>query len=60
VEITSVEDRKHQAWLADTLWYNKIHSLHDLMQQMQGKESGCKVAEAFTHHPQNPKAPVLP
>lgn len=60
VDISSVEDRKHQAWLADTLWYDKIYALHDLMQQMRGKESGCKVAEAFNHHPQSPTLPALP
>ena len=60
VDITPVQDRKHQAWLADTLWYDKIYALHDLMQQMRGKESGCKVAEAFNHHPQSPTRPALP
>jgi hypothetical protein len=60
VNITPVEDRKHRAWLADTLWYDKIYALHDLMQQVRGKESGCKVAEAFNHHPQSPTTPALP
>jgi LmbE family N-acetylglucosaminyl deacetylase len=60
VDITSVNDRKHQAWLADTLWYGLIYSLHDLMAQMRGHEHGCKYAEAFNHHPQSPSTPALP
>jgi len=57
---TPVAERKHQAWLADTLWYDLIYPLHDLMAQMRGMEHGCKLAEAFNHHPQSPAAPVLP
>ncbi len=60
VDITSVNDRKHEAWLADTLWYDAIYSLHDLMAQMRGHEHGCKYAEAFNHHPQSPSTPALP
>jgi len=36
VDITPVAERKHQAWLADTLWYDLIYPLHDLMAQMRG------------------------
>src|SRR2546426_10175221 len=57
VDITPVAERKHQAWLADTLWYDLIYPLHDLMAQMRGMEHGCKLAEAFNHHPQSPAAP---
>ena len=60
VDITPVAERKHQAWLADTLWYDLIYPLHDLMAQMRGMEHGCKLAEAFNHHPQSPAAPALP
>jgi len=60
VDITPVAERKHQAWLADTLWYDLIYPLHDLMAQMRGMEHGCKLAEAFNHHPRSPAAPVLP
>lgn len=60
VDITTVEDRTHQAWLADTLWYKDVWPLHDLMRQMRGHEHGCKVAEAFNHHPQSPLTPALP
>ena len=60
VDITTVEERTHQAWLADTLWYKDIWPLHDLMRRMRGAERGCKVAEAFNHHPQSPALPSLP
>jgi len=60
VDITAVEERTHQAWLADTLWYKDVWPLHDLMRRMRGRERGCKVAEAFNHHPQSPLTPALP
>jgi N-acetylglucosamine malate deacetylase 1 len=60
VDITSVEERTHEAWKADTLWYTAIWPLHDLMRRMRGAEHGCKVAEAFNHHPQSPTEPALP
>jgi len=60
VDITSVEERTHEAWKANTLWYDKIWPLHDLMRRMRGVEHGCKVAEAFNHHPQSPSRPALP
>src|SRR5215472_11449624 len=60
VDITTVEDRTHQAWLADTLWYKDVWPLHDSMRRMRGDERGCKVAEAFNHHPQSPTLPALP
>src|SRR5262245_57848195 len=60
VDITAVEERTHQAWLADTLWYKDVWPLHDLMRRMRGRERGCKVAEAFNHHPQSPTLPALP
>ena len=60
VDITSVEERTHQAWLADTLWYKDVWPLHDLMRRMRGRERGSKVAEAFNHHPQSPTLPALP
>jgi LmbE family N-acetylglucosaminyl deacetylase len=60
VDITSVEERTHQAWKEDTLWYDSIWPLHDLMRKMRGHEHGCKVAEAFNHHPQSPTTPALP
>jgi LmbE family N-acetylglucosaminyl deacetylase len=60
VDITSVEERTHQAWLANTVWYDKIWALHDLMWRMRGAEHGCKVAEAFNHDPQSPSVPGLP
>ncbi len=60
VDITSVEERTHEAWKANTLWYDKIWPLHDLMRRMRGAERGCKVAEAFNHHPQSPSTPALP
>lgn len=60
VDITSVEERTHQAWLADTLWYDATWPIHDLMRRMRGAEHGCKVAEAFNHHPQSPSTPALP
>jgi LmbE family N-acetylglucosaminyl deacetylase len=60
VDITAVEERTHQAWLADTLWYKDVWPLHDMMRQMRGHECGCKVAEAFNHHPQSPTVPALP
>jgi len=60
VDITPVEERTHQAWLADTLWYKDVWPLHDLMRRTRGQERGCKVAEAFNHHPQSPTLPALP
>ena len=60
VDITSVEDRTHESWKALTLWYDTIWPLHDRMRQTRGAEHGCKVAEAFNHHPQSPSAPALP
>lgn len=60
VDITSVADLTHQAWLADTLWYSGDWPLTDLMRQIRGHEAGCKVAESFNHHPQSPTIPGLP
>lgn len=60
VDITAVEDRTHEAFEADTLWYDDVWPLHDRMRQMRGFEHGCKVAEAFNHHPQSPSVPALP
>ncbi len=60
VDITSVEERTHEAWKADTLWYDACWPLHDRMRRIRGGEHGCKVAEAFNHHPQSPRAPALP
>ena len=60
VDITAVEERTHQAWLADSLVYPDVWPLHDLMRKMRGREHGCKVAEAFNHHPQSPLTPALP
>jgi N-acetylglucosamine malate deacetylase 1 len=60
VDITAVEERTHQAWKADTLFYADVWPLHDLMRRMRGAEHGCKVAEAFNHHPQSPLTPALP
>jgi N-acetylglucosamine malate deacetylase 1 len=60
VDITAVEERTHQAWMADTLYYADVWPLHDLMRRMRGAEHGCKVAEAFNHHPQSPLTPALP
>ncbi|HLH36103.1 MAG TPA: PIG-L family deacetylase [Alloacidobacterium sp.] len=60
VDISSVEERTHQSWLADTFWYEKIWPLHDSMRRIRGAEHGCKVAEAFNHHPQSPSMPALP
>jgi LmbE family N-acetylglucosaminyl deacetylase len=60
VDISAVEERTHQAWMEDTLWYDAIWPLHDLMRRMRGVEHGCKVAEAFNHHPQSPATPALP
>jgi LmbE family N-acetylglucosaminyl deacetylase len=60
VDITSVEQRTHAAWKELTLWYDSIWPLHDRMRQMRGAEHGCKVAEAFNHHPQSPSLPALP
>lgn len=60
VDITSVAERTHEAWKADTLWYDGTWPLHDRMRQIRGGEHGCKVAEAFNHHPQSPRTPALP
>ena len=60
VDITAVEERTHEAWKADTLWYDAIWPLHDRMRRTRGGEHGCKVAEAFNHHPQSPSTPALP
>ncbi len=60
VDITSVEERTHEAWKALTTWYQAIWPLHDVMRRMRGMEHGCKVAEAFNHHPQSPATPALP
>jgi LmbE family N-acetylglucosaminyl deacetylase len=60
VDITSVEQRTHEAWKALSLWYDDVWPLHDRMRQMRGAEHGCKVAEAFNHHPQSPVLPSLP
>jgi hypothetical protein len=60
VDITAVEERTRQAWMADTLVYPGVWPLHDMMRRMRGAEHGCKVAEAFNHHPQSPSTPVLP
>jgi LmbE family N-acetylglucosaminyl deacetylase len=60
VDITSVGERTHEGWKALTLWYDEIWPLHDLMRRMRGAEHGCKLAEAFNHHPQSPSRPGLP
>ena len=60
VDITSVGERTHDAWKALTLWYDDVWPLHDLMRRMRGAEHGCKLAEAFNHHPQSPARPALP
>ena len=60
VDITSVENRTHDAWKALSLWYDSVWPLHDLMRRTRGAERGCKVAEAFNHHPQSPSVPALP
>lgn len=60
VDITAVEQRTHEAWKALTLWYDDVWPLHDRMRRMRGGERGCKVAEAFNHHPQSPAYPALP
>jgi LmbE family N-acetylglucosaminyl deacetylase len=60
VDITAVEERTHEAWKAATLLYREVWPLHDLMRRSRGAEHGCKVAEAFNHHPQSPLAPALP
>ena len=60
VDITAVEQRTHEAWKALTLWYDDVWPLHDTMRRTRGAERGCKVAEAFNHHPQSPAAPSLP
>jgi LmbE family N-acetylglucosaminyl deacetylase len=60
VDITSVEQRTHEAWKADTLWYDAVWPFHDRMRQIRGGEHGCKVAEAFNHHPQIPSTTALP
>ena len=60
VDITAVEQRTHEAWKALSLWYDQVWPLHDAMRRMRGAERGCKVAEAFNHHPQSPALPSLP
>lgn len=60
VDITTVEQRTHEAWKALSLWYDEVWPLHDRMRRMRGGERGCKVAEAFNHHPQSPTVPSLP
>ena len=60
VNTTSVEERYHQAFRAQTLFYDAIWPIHDMMRQMRGHESGCSRAEAFNHHPQSPTIPALP
>jgi N-acetylglucosamine malate deacetylase 1 len=60
VDITAVEQRTHEAWKALSLWYDAVWPLHDTMRRMRGAERGCKVAEAFNHHPQSPALPSLP
>ena len=60
VDITSVEERSHEAWKALAVWYDSVWPIHDLMRRTRGAERGCKVAEAFNHHPQSPAAPALP
>jgi hypothetical protein len=55
-----VGERTHEGWKALTLWYDEIWPLHDLMRRMRGAEHGCKLAEAFNHHPQSPSRPGLP
>jgi len=60
VDTTSVEERYHQAWLAQTLYYDAVWPLHNLMRQMRGHERGCSRAEAFNHHPQSPTIPAMP
>ena len=46
----------NQATLADMSVYPDM----TLMRKMRGREHGCKVAEAFNHHPQSPTTPALP
>jgi N-acetylglucosamine malate deacetylase 1 len=60
VDITPVADRKHEAFKADTLWYDYAWPMHEAMQKLRGMEHGCKAAEAFNHHPQSPTEPALP
>jgi LmbE family N-acetylglucosaminyl deacetylase len=60
VDITSVEERTHEAWRALALYYDAVWPLHNMMRHFRGAEHGCKVAEAFNHHPQSPSTPALP
>ncbi len=60
VDISSVEERTHQAWKCLSAWYDAIWPMHDTMRRLRGMERGCKVAEAFNHHPQSPTIPALP
>ena len=60
VDITSVEERTHEGWKTDMTVYPDIWPLHDMMRRFRGAEHGCKVAEAFNHHPQSPTFPPLP
>jgi len=60
VDITAVEERTHQSFLVDERENPDVWPLHDLMRRMRGAERGCKVAEAFNHHPQSPLTPGLP
>lgn len=60
VDISKIEDRKREACFANTVTIKEWWPIHDAMHHMRGMEHGCKVAEAFNHHPQSPSEPPLP
>lgn len=60
VDISAVEEKTANAWKALTGWYDAVWPMHDTMRRLRGMERGCKVAEAFNHHPQSPSTPALP
>jgi len=60
VDFSRFEGRKREACFANAVTIDEWWPIHDAMHRMRGMERGCKVAEAFNHHPQSPTEPSLP
>jgi LmbE family N-acetylglucosaminyl deacetylase len=60
VDITSVEERTHQAWLATLCVVQGRLALHDLMRRMRGRERGQRWPKHSITTLQSPTLPALP
>jgi len=57
VDITATEERKQKACYLHSHGEQVYTSHTDLMNRFRGLECGCKLAEAFVHHPQKGAGP---